>query len=78
MAPGIGKLEIFPSIWGRKYHPQFGSSFRLQADGISDWAGGPGDSKEDVNWLDKQLREFFVAHAADGVANLVDSVKRSL
>ncbi|KAF7593838.1 hypothetical protein BBP40_010773 [Aspergillus hancockii] len=23
------------------------------------WAGGPGDSKEDVEWLDKQLSEFF-------------------
>jgi homoserine acetyltransferase len=23
------------------------------------WAGGPGDSKEDVKWLDKQLHDFF-------------------
>jgi homoserine acetyltransferase len=23
------------------------------------WAGGPGDSKEDVKWLDEQLRELF-------------------
>lgn len=23
------------------------------------WAGGPGDSKEDVKWLDEQLRQFF-------------------
>ncbi|KAK4505791.1 hypothetical protein PRZ48_003756 [Zasmidium cellare] len=23
------------------------------------WAGGPGDSKEDVKWLDEQLRDFF-------------------
>ncbi|KAF2726115.1 homoserine acetyltransferase [Polychaeton citri CBS 116435] len=23
------------------------------------WAGGPGDSKEDVKWLDEKLREFF-------------------
>lgn len=23
------------------------------------WAGGPGDSKEDVKWLDDQLRIFF-------------------
>ncbi|PSN74872.1 homoserine acetyltransferase [Corynespora cassiicola Philippines] len=23
------------------------------------WAGGPGDSKEDVKWLDDNLREFF-------------------
>lgn len=24
-----------------------------------DWAGGPGDSKEDVEWLDKRLASFF-------------------
>ena len=23
------------------------------------WAGGPGDSKEDVAWLDEKLRDFF-------------------
>ncbi|KAF2261766.1 homoserine acetyltransferase [Lojkania enalia] len=23
------------------------------------WAGGPGDSKEDVEWIDSKLREFF-------------------
>lgn len=23
------------------------------------WAGGPGDSKEDVKWLDEKLKEFF-------------------
>jgi homoserine O-acetyltransferase len=23
------------------------------------WAGGPGDSKEDVKWLDDKLRDFF-------------------
>ncbi|KAK6435400.1 hypothetical protein LTR95_008415 [Oleoguttula sp. CCFEE 5521] len=40
MRPGIGKLAVFPSIWGH-------------------WAGGPGDSKDDVKWLDDQLREFF-------------------
>lgn len=26
------------------------------------WAGGPGDSKEDVKWLDEQLREFFASN----------------
>ena len=40
MRPGVGQLEIFPTIWGH-------------------WAGGPGDSKEDVDWLDKQLSVFF-------------------
>ena len=23
------------------------------------WAGGPGDSPEDVKWLDDKLRDFF-------------------
>ncbi|GAB7355114.1 hypothetical protein MBLNU459_g5690t1 [Dothideomycetes sp. NU459] len=40
MAPGIGKCEPFPSIWGH-------------------WAGGPGQSTEDVKWLDDKLRAFF-------------------
>ena len=26
------------------------------------WAGGPGDSIEDVKWLDDQLSEFFAKH----------------
>ena len=26
---------------------------------LSHWAGGPGDSKEDLEWLDEQLRGFF-------------------
>ncbi|KAG9942350.1 homoserine acetyltransferase, partial [Aureobasidium melanogenum] len=40
MKEGIGRLEVFPSIWGH-------------------WAGGPGQSKQDVEWLDDKLREFF-------------------
>ena len=43
MAPGVGKLDVFPSIWGH-------------------WAGGPGDSKEDVDWLDAKLKDFFEQH----------------
>lgn len=43
MSPGIGQLEIFPSIWGH-------------------WAGGPGDSKEDMQWLDSQLKTFLARH----------------
>ncbi|TEY84105.1 hypothetical protein BOTCAL_0021g00280 [Botryotinia calthae] len=39
MRPGIGKLDVFPSIWGH-------------------WAGGPGDSKEDVKWLNERLAEI--------------------
>ena len=26
------------------------------------WAGGPGDSVDDVKWLDEQLRAFFAKH----------------
>ncbi|KAG9959417.1 homoserine acetyltransferase, partial [Aureobasidium melanogenum] len=40
MNEGIGRLEVFPSIWGH-------------------WAGGPGQSEQDVKWLDEKLREFF-------------------
>ncbi|KAJ5091211.1 hypothetical protein NUU61_006081 [Penicillium alfredii] len=44
MKPGIGRLDVFPSIWGH-------------------WAGGPGNSKEDVKWLDQQLAQFFADNA---------------
>jgi homoserine acetyltransferase len=40
MAEGVGRLEIFPSVWGH-------------------WAGGPGQSTEDVEWLDEKLEGFF-------------------
>ncbi|KAK2747771.1 hypothetical protein FQN57_001801 [Myotisia sp. PD_48] len=40
MAPGIGELDVFPSIWGH-------------------WAGGPGDSAEDVKWLNEKMVAFF-------------------
>ena len=40
MKPGVGELDVFPSIWGH-------------------WAGGPGDSKEDLEWLDGKLKAFF-------------------
>lgn len=26
---------------------------------MADWAGGPGDSKEDVEWLDMKMAKFF-------------------
>lgn len=26
------------------------------------WAGGPGDSKEDLEWLDDTIYEFFQKH----------------
>ncbi|OAL71878.1 homoserine acetyltransferase [Trichophyton violaceum] len=40
MAPGVGELDVFPSIWGH-------------------WAGGPGENKEDVKWLNDKLVDFF-------------------
>ena len=40
MKDGVGKLEIFPSIWGH-------------------WAGGPGDSQGDVEYLDDQLKALL-------------------
>ncbi|KAJ5649009.1 uncharacterized protein N7484_002732 [Penicillium longicatenatum] len=59
MAPGVGKLGVFPSIWGH-------------------WAGGPGDSKEDVEWLDNQLEQFFAENKPRGIAGLVEMVKNVL
>lgn len=59
MSPGIGKLDIFPSIWGH-------------------WAGGPGDSKEDVEWLDKNLAHFFEANPPDTVAGLAKKLSGTL
>lgn len=59
MQPDIGKLNVFPSIWGRKYFKvQFGSLF-TNCPSVTDWAGGPGESKDDVEWLDRQLAIFF-------------------
>ena len=46
MKAGVGRLEVFPTIWGH-------------------WAGGPGDSKEDVKWLDEQLGVFFAENDLD-------------
>ena len=46
MKAGVGRLEVFPTIWGH-------------------WAGGPGDSKDDVKWLDEQLGVFFAENDID-------------
>lgn len=57
MKPGVGKLDMFPSIWGRKCIPFHFVPF---ADcRVVDWAGGPGENLEDVKWLDRQLSRFF-------------------
>lgn len=59
MQPGIGQLDVFPSIWGRKSLSASQSASYLLTDSMADWAGGPGDSKEDVEWLDKKMAKFF-------------------
>ena len=58
MKPGIGQLEVFPSIWGH-------------------WAGGPGDSKEDLEWLDGHVKKFFEKHgvAILGVVKTLDCLR---
>ena len=45
MKPGVGQLEIFPTVWGH-------------------WAGGPGDNKADLKWLDEKLSVFFDKNGA--------------
>ncbi|OKP09928.1 Homoserine O-acetyltransferase [Penicillium subrubescens] len=42
------------------------------------WAGGPGDSKEDVAWLDKQMAEFFAANPPDSVTALGEKLQDTL
>ncbi|KAI1815015.1 homoserine acetyltransferase family protein [Poronia punctata] len=34
------------------------------------WAGGPGDSKEDVKWLDSQLKDFLESYLVLGWCNI--------
>ena len=38
--------------------PGHGKLAVIPSDG-GHWAGGPGDSKEDVKWLDNQIRDAF-------------------
>lgn len=57
MKPGVGELAVLPSIWGRKFDH---ISLPLRAtDHWTDWAGGPGDSKEDMTRIDQKLAKFF-------------------
>lgn len=37
---------------------------------LTDWAGGPGDSKEDVKWLDEKMAKFF-SQVSKGGSDLV-------
>ena len=36
------------------------------------WAGGPGQSTEDVKWLDGKLRDFF---EPDGLSGVLEGMK---
>lgn len=61
MAKGVGHYDVFPSIWGRKcIRLSIALSMTCTNRMLpTDWAGGPGDSKDDVEWLDKKLAKFF-------------------
>ena len=63
MRPGIGELKVFPSIWGHWAGGEF-SCILSCATGDRSLISrtGPGDSKEDVKWLDDNLREFFASN----------------
>ena len=37
------------------------------------WAGGPGDSKEDVKWLDDHLKVFLEEASASNAAGAVEA-----
>ena len=39
------------------------------------WAGGPGDSVEDVKWLDDHLRHFF-SNGLNGTESLEGTMKQ--
>ena len=39
------------------------------------WAGGPGDSKEDLKWLDDHLREFLGTTAPDSLEQRLQEAK---
>jgi hypothetical protein len=39
------------------------------------WAGGPGDSKDDVKWLDEKLKTFFQHEKIDEVEVLRSGIE---
>ena len=43
-----------------------------------DWAGGPGESTDDVKWLDNKLSQFFADNEGDGVNSLTEKLKSTL
>lgn len=66
MKPGVGTLDVYPSIWGREC-TDVCLPRHSEANTTSDWAGGPGDSKDDVEWLDNKIAQFFADNKPTGV-----------
>jgi hypothetical protein len=57
MREGTGELKVFPSIWGH-----WAGGMNTLHDKVCDAVltlPGPGQSTEDVKWLDEQLKAFF-------------------
>jgi hypothetical protein len=76
MRPGIGELRVFPSIWGHWAGGEFSPCLLMYSVSCCDDGllmddvifAGPGDSKDDVKWLDDNLREFFAKNPPSGGA----------
>lgn len=58
MNSGVGVCEPFPSIWG---HWAGGACLLkfISRDTANIANQGPGQSTEDVKWLDQKLKKFF-------------------
>lgn len=82
MNPGIGQMIPFPSIWGHWYDPSILPITPRFTMLTSNRAGGPGDSKEDVKWLDEKLKEFFeknkIENSKDEALQMLQSGMSSL
>jgi hypothetical protein len=73
MRPGVGTCIPFPSIWGHWAGGEIkacGNSYLC----FVNLAIGPGQSTEDVKWLDEKLKDFFEGNDMAGLkASLSDS-----
>jgi hypothetical protein len=56
MSPGIGVMLIIPSIWG---HWAGGKCSYYSRKKLIHRSVGPGQSTEDVKWIDEKLRWFL-------------------
>lgn len=45
---------------------------------FTDWAGGPGDSAQDVEWLDNKLSQFFAENEGGSVNSLAGKLQNTL